>query len=245
MNIFRIAGAMTLALFLAGCNDTLPGKSSASETATPPAAAEKAAPEISKNATDPVRATPTPSTAETAKAAPSGTRIAVINTGKIFQDSKGGKAGAAHLDALGKELQAELVKLQAETQDGKNKQAMEKLQERLAQMQQRFEAEQQMVLNTLNAAYQKAVDQCRKEDGIDLVINEDTALSFSPNIDISQKVIARMDLTPVVYTPLAPENSSPSTAPATKSGNATMSGNATAVPAKPANATAPETSTRP
>ncbi len=136
-------------------------------------------------------------------------KIGVINTTSVFKDSDGGKAGAAHLDALGKQLQTELVGLQAEAESSKSKEASDKLQMRLPEMQKRFEAEQQMVINTLNAAYQKALDSCREEEKIDIIVNEDAVLSFNPRIDLTKKIIAKMNLTPVVYTPLTPEEVGP------------------------------------
>jgi Skp family chaperone for outer membrane proteins len=228
-----VAGALFLTFFLTGCDESrsLP-KPGGTETRQPAA--------TSPPVNSPAGEASNPAM-EASRPAPSGARVAIINTGTIFKESDAGKAGAAHLDALAKELQTELTKLQGEAQDGKNKEAVEKLQTRLAQMQRRFDAEQQMVLNTINEASQKAVDTCREAEKIDLVINEDSVLSFSPQIDISHKVIEQMNRTPVVYNPLPAENGignvvAPGIKPgAADSANATGSANA----AGTANSTVP------
>ena len=158
-----------------------------------------------------------------------GVKIGVVDPEKIFQESKTAKAGVAFLDSVSKDLQQQLTALQTETSKMKDPQeGQAKLQQGLNDMQQRFSAEQQQVMAKVSDIYQKSLDNCRETEKFDLILGRDVALSLSPSLDITAKVIEAMDRTSVTFEPLTPPASQNATAPAKAAGqNATM-------PAKPA-----------
>ena len=137
------------------------------------------------------------------KTAPS---VAVVNTDKVYKESEPGKAGIAYLDGISTNLQSELADLQKKAETASNKKtAQADFQQALMGLQQRFSAEQQQVITTLNKTYQSALMACREKFGYAVIFGNDTALSYAPDADITQKVIEEMNAKPVSFTRLKPE----------------------------------------
>ena len=133
-------------------------------------------------------------------------KVGVVDSSRAFQESKAGKDGVAYLDALGKELQADLIKMQDTAEKENTDTARTALQQGFNDLQQRFAAEQQQVMNTVTDSYQKALDAVRTAEGLDVIIGTDSAVSFDPKSDLTQKVIDKMNATPVTFARVQPES---------------------------------------
>ena len=133
-------------------------------------------------------------------------KVGVVDSSKAFQESKAGKDGVAYLDALGKDLQAELAALQLAAEKEDTDDTRTALQQGFNQLQQRFGAEQQQVMNKVTDAYQKAVDAVRAEEGLEVVLGTDAAVSFDSKADITKKVIDKMNAAPVAFERIQPES---------------------------------------
>ncbi len=169
------------------------------------------------------------------KSEPAKPRIGVVDTTLIFKDSKAGKDGVAYLDALGKDLQNELAAMQERATKDNSDDARTAFQQGFGELQQRFNAEQQQVMNKVTAAYQKAVDSVREKEGLDAVLGTEAVVSFDAKVDVTKQVLAAMDAGKVTFERIAPEGGNGTLLPAR---NGTMpSQNATST-----NATAPEES---
>jgi len=140
---------------------------------------------------------------------------AVVDSARIFKESEPGKAGIKHLETLHESMQAELSALQQELQANPNDEALQqKLQEKYMVYQQRISAEQQQVINTLNDAIQKALDACRAQKKLALIVGTDTVLSYSPAADITSAVISEVNKTKVEFKPIEPETGGVQVSPA-------------------------------
>ena len=132
--------------------------------------------------------------------------VAVVDSARVFKESEPGKAGIKHLENLHESMQAELNALQQALQDKPNDATLQqKLQEKYMVYQQRISAEQQQVINTLNEAIQKALDACRVQQKLALVVGTDVVLSYGPAADITAAVIREMNKTKVEFKPIEPE----------------------------------------
>lgn len=172
------------------------------------------------------------------KAAPQEPKIAVLNLGVVFQTSKASVAAAEYMSKMESELQGELEKssqgLSKDADGNVTKEDMPKFQKLFGDLQQRYNAEQQMVLTRLNAMAMETVDEYRKQHGPEVIIRADQAFSFDPAVDITEKIVKLMDAKQISFEPMLPE-----TPQGDAAGNATApAGNATA-PAPEGNATAP------
>jgi outer membrane protein len=132
--------------------------------------------------------------------------VAVVDSARVFKESEPGKAGIKHLESLHETMQAELSALQQELQDKPNNETLQqKLQEKYMVYQQRISAEQQQVINTLNGAIQKALDACRIQQKLALIVGTDVVLSYGPAADITGAVISEVNKARVEFKPLEPE----------------------------------------
>ena len=164
--------------------------------------------------------------------------VAVVDSARVFKESLPGKAGIKHLESLHESMQAELNTLQQELQDKPNDETLQqKLQEKYMVYQQRISAEQQQVINTLNEAIQKALDACRAQQKLALIVGTDVVLSFGPTADITSAVITEVNKAKVEFKPIEPEAeaTAPVTQPAPAASQAPPAKNATqAAPKAPA-----------
>lgn len=140
--------------------------------------------------------------------------VAIVNTDRVYKESDPGKAGIAHLDGISNSLQAELTDLQKKAEASANKKvAQTQFQQALMALQQRFSAEQQQVITTLNEVYQKALENSRAKYKVDVIMASDTVLSASPEADFTDKVISEMNAISTTFKPLAAEGNSDEAAP--------------------------------
>ena len=136
--------------------------------------------------------------------------VAVVDSARVFKESEPGKTGIKHLESLHESMQAELNALQQALQDKPNDEKLQqKLQEKYMVYQQRISAEQQQVINTLNEAIQKALDACRVQLKLALIVGTDVVLSYGPAADITGAVITEVNKTTVEFKPIEPEASAP------------------------------------
>ncbi len=169
-------------------------------------------------------------------AAPQEPKVAVLNMGLMFQTSKASQAAMEYMTKVESELNAEAEKafkgLAKDEQGNVIKEDMPKQQKILTELQQRYSAEQQMVLTRLNTLATESVDEYRAQHNLDVVIRSDQVFSFNPAVDITEKIIELMNSKEISFKPMLPE-----TPQGAAAGNATApAGNVTA-PAS--NATAP------
>lgn len=148
-----------------------------------------------------------------------GKRLAIVNTEMVYQQSTASAKGTDHIKKVTAELEAELRALEEKAQSAKDKKAaQEELQTALAAIQQRFNAEQQQVVNALSDAYRKALENCRAKYNLDIIMTSEVSLSHAPEIDMTQKVTEEMNAIPLEFAPLAAET--PAETPAGNAGAA-------------------------
>jgi outer membrane protein len=132
--------------------------------------------------------------------------VAVVDSARVFKESDPGKAGIKHLESLHESMQAELNALQEELQaKPKDETLQQRLQEKYMIYQQRISAEQQQVINTLNEAIQKALDACRAQKNLALIVGTDVALSFGQTADVTEDVIREVNKAKIEFLPIEPE----------------------------------------
>ena len=155
----------------------------------------------------------------------------MLNLSVVFQTSKASVAAAEYMTKMESELQSELEKASAgltkDAEGNVSKDDMPKLQKVFGELQQRYNAEQQMVLTRLNTMATETVDEYRKQHNLEVIIRSDQAFSYDPAVDITEAIIKMMDGKQISFEPMLPE---------TPQGEGAS--NATA-PVPAANATAP------
>lgn len=132
--------------------------------------------------------------------------IGLVDTDQVFSQSLSGKAGIAHLENIGKELQQEFMNLQAEVKE-KDENSIMDFQKKAGQLEQRFKAEEQQVMTAIEKLYQESLDKVRQSEKLQLILAKSSALSFADNSDVTAKVVSEMDKTPLSFKPLPVEPS--------------------------------------
>lgn len=124
----------------------------------------------------------------------SGLAIAVVDQERAYRESKVAKLAVDHLEALSQVLQVELLALQEEAQKMEDQEkSQEFFEEGLAEMQQRFAAEQQMVTIKVTELFEATVDECRKKAEANVVLSADLVLAMDDMSDLTDDVIRIMD----------------------------------------------------
>lgn len=130
--------------------------------------------------------------------------IGLVDTDQVFSQSLSGKAGIAHLENIGKELQQEFMKMQGEVKE-KDENSIMSFQKKAGQLEQRFKAEEQQVMTAIEKLYQGSLDNVREAFKLQLILAKTSALSFNESSDVTAKVIAEMDKTTLTFKPLPVE----------------------------------------
>lgn len=135
-----------------------------------------------------------------------GPKVAVVDAGKVFQESAPGKAGVAYLEKISAAAQEEFKALQADAEKDKSQETMMKMQRSLGEIQQRMNAEQQMVIGKLNESFRKELDAYREAKKLDVILPAEQAMSFAASTDITVDIITAMNKVTISYEPeKAPE----------------------------------------
>ena len=138
-----------------------------------------------------------------------GKRVAIVNTDMVYKESTASEKGTEYLRGISADMQKAYEEAAAKVESAKGKKekeaAQEEMQTALVEMQQRLNAEQQQVVTALTDAYKKAMDNCRAKGKFDLIIPSDAALSYDPQIDLTQQVLEEMNAMPLEFTPIKPE----------------------------------------
>ncbi len=140
-------------------------------------------------------------------AACTGTKIGVVNPARLFQDSEPGKAGIAHLKRIETDIQARLATAQELLQKSPDDEALRaRFQQVFAGYQQLIAAEQQKVVQSVNARVQTALENYRSEKGLTAILNRDGVLAHAPAADVTEAVLGKMNGEPLTFEPVVLED---------------------------------------
>ncbi|MCH5277436.1 MAG: OmpH family outer membrane protein [Desulfovibrionaceae bacterium] len=132
----------------------------------------------------------------------------VVNLATLYQDSAHGKAGMARLEKLQNDAMARLEALRADlarAQEEKDEAAVQRLQVEIQGAAYTFQgvlsAEQENMVSAMQAALEKSLEQYRGEHKLSAIFSSDTILSFSPDAEVTQGVLALFNKQAVDFGP--------------------------------------------
>lgn len=168
-------------------------------------------------------------------------KVGIINEEKIYMESEPAKAAVKHLDSISAKLHPELMKMQADMEKKPNdKNLQETMNKRFFEMQQIFGTEQQQVTNKVDNVYKATREEFIKKEGISIILSSDQVIEYSPSVDITDKIIEKMNKVAIDFT--TPTEAVETKTPATAS-NSTIPDNAKKVAAS--NSTTPDNTKAP
>lgn len=149
--------------------------------------------------------------------------VGVVDTGRVYSESKAGKAGSDYLEKIQVAMQDELISMQEAMQKDPSEANMASFQQKYAGFQQRINLEQEQVVTKLNDALQNALDSYRDTAGLAVIIPAETVMSLSPSADVTAHIVDALNKIDVTFEPIilpepvAPVSEAPSEeAPAEK-----------------------------
>ena len=127
-------------------------------------------------------------------------QFGVVQVAKIYQESRLGKQGVARVGeledkamAVFTDLQAKLEKARADKNEAEVQKLEKDLQSRVYFLQNVIKQDQEHVMNVLQTEMKKAFDQCRTDNGLLGLFTEEVLPSYSPEVDVTDKVKAILD----------------------------------------------------
>lgn len=130
--------------------------------------------------------------------------VAVVNPTRLFQDSESGKAGIEHLKGMEAAMQEQLVTAQGALEQSPNDEGLRaRFQQIFVGYQQLVSTEQQKVVEGVNSQIQKVLDAYRAQKRMVVIMNSESVLTYAPNADVTNDIIAEMNKTPVAFTPVS------------------------------------------
>ncbi len=146
--------------------------------------------------------------------------IGIVDTSRVFRESEPAKNGVKFLESIQTEMQTALTDIQEKIQkDPKNTDLQQEIQAMYTEFQQRIGAEEQHVVNLLQEALQRTVENHRASNKLSLVVGTEVALAYDKTVDITADIIAEMNKLDMEFKSIIPEqpaSNDGASAPATK-----------------------------
>lgn len=138
--------------------------------------------------------------------------IALVDPGKVFEQSEPGKAAMEYLKETGASMEADVKAAQEALQKEETEENKEAFQAAVAEYQATMGKEQQRVVKLLNSHFEKILETYRAANGLDAVLPKELALTAGPDADATEEIITKMNQLTINFT--ATDKQKNATAPA-------------------------------
>lgn len=121
-------------------------------------------------------------------------RVGVVDTEKVFQNSKLAQQGMAYIEGVSKQFSERLDKMQEEVSaDPENQELMKQMQAELMRLQGDFEARQVEIGNKINKLFEDVLAEYREKNNLDVILPVQTVLSSRPGVDVTDAIVTLLD----------------------------------------------------
>ncbi len=135
--------------------------------------------------------------------------VAIVKAARLFQECQAGKDGMARLEDLQKQavakletMQGDLQKAQEAKDDAKAAGIQEEMQSLVFSLQNVLKAEQDSVVEKINVAMTKAMDDYRAQSGVLAVFSDEAVLSMDNKVDATNAIMELINKQNVNFGPL-------------------------------------------
>lgn len=137
-------------------------------------------------------------------------KFAVVDMQRIMRDTTPAKAGVAFLEEIHSGMQKKISAIQDRLEkNSKDEAAQKELQSVYMASQQRMQAEQQNVINLLDDAIQRVLNDYREQQGYDVILNAEIAAAYNPAVNVTTAVIVEVNKQKIEFKPVAAEDKNP------------------------------------
>ncbi|MCL1889748.1 MAG: hypothetical protein FWF99_04510 [Desulfovibrionaceae bacterium] len=129
-------------------------------------------------------------------------RLAVINTDGVFQQSKLAQKGVIFITSQRAILDEELARIQGEITNNAGNQELEKrLRTEMIQMEQAFDLIQMETATRINDLFAQILEEYRQRRNLEMILPMQVVLSHQPGADITSEIAALMDQQNLEFSP--------------------------------------------
>lgn len=125
--------------------------------------------------------------------ASTGAKIGFVDTNRVFKECKAGAEGMEYLQKAGEEFQTKFTEMQKNLAGNQTEENTKKFQEALNEYQTKMGAEQNRIIEALQNAFGKAVEEYRKANGYSAILSVETAVSYDKSAEVTDKIIESMN----------------------------------------------------
>lgn len=136
-------------------------------------------------------------------------KVGIVDSQRVFLESRIGKEGMAQLQEMNMQMQQELQALQQEQQNQTSEVQDTKVQEAFNAYRNSLQAAQNRIFGEINEAYTKAIAEYREKNNLAVIIPHENVLAYAKDVDITQKIIDAMNAVP--QTPSTPASGNATT----------------------------------
>lgn len=125
-----------------------------------------------------------------------GMELRVVNHEEVFRQSEAGKESMTYLQGMNEKMMAELTEMQKGQENATEEEqaaAQTRMQGAMNQYRMQLQGEQERIIQALNQAFTKAIEQYRAENDVDMVLSVENVLAYDPEMDVTDEVIATMN----------------------------------------------------
>jgi len=123
----------------------------------------------------------------------SGAKVGFVDANKVFKECKAGAEGMEYLKNSSEEFQTKFAEMQKDMAGNQTEENTLKFQQALGEYQNKMGAEQNRIVEALQAGFTKTVDEYRKANGYAVILGTEAAISYDESADISDKIIEAMN----------------------------------------------------
>lgn len=120
-------------------------------------------------------------------------RVAVVDETRIFNESNAGLEGVKMLNELNQSLREELAAMQDAAQGNGTEEDVANFRAAVQRYQEIMNNQQRALYDAVQEEYVAVLAEFRRANDIDVVFGQENALSYNPDVDITEEVIAALN----------------------------------------------------
>jgi len=141
-------------------------------------------------------------------------KVVVVNTSRIYQESEAGKAGLAYIEQVEKDVKSKAETAQRVAESMPNNSAMPmSLQQFFIICQDAMNTAQQQAVDSVQELITKSIAKYREQNNATIIIQNDAVVSMDPVVDATDAIIAEMNKSSIAFAPVSIDDFIPPQAP--------------------------------
>jgi Outer membrane protein len=132
-----------------------------------------------------------------------GSKVAVVDQARIYQESEAGKAGLAYLEQVERDVKTKAEAAQRIAESMPDNEAMPlSLQKFFVTCQEAMNNAQQQAVSAVQDLINRTITNYREQQKVTVIMQNDGIVSYDPGADVTNEIIGEMNKSAVVFDPV-------------------------------------------